>query len=61
MLCLEVATFRPRLAVTFSLTFNVMLLRTVFSKPSTSTDTVYNPGGIDVNTYRPLESDVVAC
>src|ERR1039458_9093493 len=59
-LCFEVATFRPRFAVAFSLTFNVTFVRTVFSKPSSSADTVYNPGGIVVNTYRPLLSDVVA-
>ena len=59
-LCFDVATLRLRLAVTFSLTFNVMLVRTVLSKPSTSADTVYNPGGIEVNTYRPLLSEVAA-
>jgi hypothetical protein len=58
--CAALATFRVRFAVGFSLTFNRIWVRTVFSNPFNSAVTEYTPGGIETNRYRPSLSDLVA-
>ena len=51
--CAVLATFSVRFAVGFSLTFNLMWVRTVFSNPCISAVTEYNPGGIETDRYPP--------